>query len=285
MFKKVFFAIALFVFFFSGLSALADTPSNLGIVKENIWYSKDPFVEGDKIKIYTVIFNPDSKQLSGNLVFFDNGVILGKKPFNLAANSANDISIDWTATAGTHKIYAKIEDAKFLISNGKYELVEISSSESYKSSRVVLKNTESTETPSLKVGLENTLQVAKQPISGFEEKIINNIPSFISKPANGLVNTIDEARLSLATETSKEVSVATKDLEDFNKESSLALNKPANSQTPVKVGSNSLVKPFKYLKLFFLNIALVVFQNKAIFYSLCALILFLIFRYIWNKIL
>ena len=53
--------------------------SNTGFVPGNIWYSKDPFEEGDKVKIYTFIFNPDSRELSGTVIFFDKTVLLGKK--------------------------------------------------------------------------------------------------------------------------------------------------------------------------------------------------------------
>ena len=91
-----------------------------GFVNSNIWYSQDNFTEGDKIKIYTVIFNPDSRQFSGTVSFFDKTVLLGKKNFSISGNGVNNVSIDWTVIAGDHTIFAKIENSKFLISDGKY---------------------------------------------------------------------------------------------------------------------------------------------------------------------
>ncbi len=112
---------------------------NTGFVQANLWYSKDPFEEGDKIKIYTFIFNPDARELSGIVVFFDKTVLLGKKEFTIPAKTANDVSIDWTVTAGDHTIFGKIENAKFLVSAGKYEEVYIAENETEKSSRTVSK--------------------------------------------------------------------------------------------------------------------------------------------------
>ena len=67
--------------------------SNTGFVQANIWYSKDPFEEGDKVKIYTFIFNPDTRELSGTVIFFDNTVMLGKKDFivSLILKETNEI--------------------------------------------------------------------------------------------------------------------------------------------------------------------------------------------------
>ena len=116
-FKKV--SIVLFLIFsLFPIQKIFAQNSNTGFVPGNIWYSKDPFEEGDKIKIYTFIFNPDARELSGTVIFFDKTVLLGKKDFIILSKSANDISIDWTVTAGDHTIFGKIENAKFLISKG-----------------------------------------------------------------------------------------------------------------------------------------------------------------------
>src|SRR3989338_6753006 len=106
--------------------------SNTGFVSGNIWYSQDPFEEGDKIKIYTFIFNPDNRELFGTVIFFDKTILLGKKDFTIPAKTANDISIDWTVTVGDHTIFAKIENAKFLVSKGKYEEVYLAENETEK---------------------------------------------------------------------------------------------------------------------------------------------------------
>jgi len=136
-FKK--FGIVLFLIFsFLPISkALAQTTTNAGFVPGNIWYSKDPFEEGDKIKIYTLIFNPDTSKFSGTVDFFDNSTLLGSKDFTIAATSTKDISINWTVTAGDHQIFGQIENAKIVATNGTSQSVTLSDNETTKSSRTV----------------------------------------------------------------------------------------------------------------------------------------------------
>ena len=115
---------------------LAQT-TNAGFVPQNIWYSIDPFTEGDKIKIYTLIFNPDTRSFSGTVDFFDNNTLLGTKDFNVAGTSAKDVFISWTVTAGDHQIFGQIENAKFLNSNGSYTNISITDNKTSTSSRTV----------------------------------------------------------------------------------------------------------------------------------------------------
>src|ERR1035437_1568488 len=136
--KKVAIVLFLILSIFPIYKIHAQT-SNAGFVPSNIWYSKDPFEEGDKIKIYTLVFNPDSRELSGTVTFFDVNVFLGKQDFVVPAKGVKTISIDWTVIAGDHTIFGKIENAKFLVSKGKYEEIYLSENETEKSSRSVAK--------------------------------------------------------------------------------------------------------------------------------------------------
>ena len=137
---RKFFLIILIIFSILPLSKIDAQDTNVGFVKGNIWYSQDPFQEGDKIKIYTMIFNPDEREFSGTVVFFDNTILLGKKDFVLKGNGVMSIYINWTVNAGDHTIFAKIEKAKFLISEGKYEEVYIANNETERNSRNISKN-------------------------------------------------------------------------------------------------------------------------------------------------
>src|SRR3989338_5661631 len=67
--KKALIFVLIINSLFGACRAYAQS-SNAGFVPGNIWYSLDPFLEGDKIKIYTLIFNPDPRELSGTVIFF-----------------------------------------------------------------------------------------------------------------------------------------------------------------------------------------------------------------------
>lgn len=242
--------------------------SNTGFVSASIWYSKDPFVEGDKIKIHTFVFNPDTtRELSGTVIFFDKTTLLGKKDFIIQPNTANDVSINWTATAGDHIIFGKIENSKFLISKGKYEEVYLTDNETEKSSRTVSKKIISKTT-------DITTDIASTPISDMKKIIEDKTPTFITKPIIATTNKLDEFRENTNISTQNKKEEVKKEITELNK----------TNTTNSKTSSNSVLKPFKYAELFFLNIFSFVLNNKVIFYSVLFVIIFFLLRYFWKKI-
>ena len=249
--------------------------SNTGFVPGNIWYSKDPFEEGDKIKIYTFIFNPDARELSGTVIFFDKTVLLGKKDFIILSKSANDISIDWTVTAGDHTIFGKIENAKFLISKGKYEEVYLAENETEKSSRTVSKKITSKST-------DINTNTAGVSVLDITKIIKEKIPDFITKPIISSANSLETFRKNLNTISDNKKEEIKKEIEALN-DSNLVVGLSKGNAT-IKTDTNPLLKPFKYVEIFFLSIFSFIVSNKILFYGIIIVVVFFILRFIWNKI-
>ena len=61
--KKYFLILILFYLALSNIT-YAEVPTTTGFIPGQIWYSKEPLVEGDSVKIYTAIWNGDSDSLS-----------------------------------------------------------------------------------------------------------------------------------------------------------------------------------------------------------------------------
>lgn len=245
--------------------------SNTGFVSGNIWYSKDPFDEGDKIKIYTFVFNPDNRELSGTVIFFDKTVLLGKKDFTVSAKSANDISVDWTVTAGDHTIFGKIENAKFLISAGKYQEVYLAENETEKSSRTVSKKI-----------VSKTTDTTGTSVSDIAKTIQEKTPDFIIKPITSSVDILETFREDLNTSSENKKEELKNEIKELdNPNLTVKLSK---DNTTIKTDTNSFLKPFKYIQIFFLTIFSFIVSNKILFYGLILVILFFILRFIWKKI-
>lgn len=261
--KKVGIVLFLALFIFPIYKIFAQSP-NTGFVSGNIWYSEDPFKEGDKVKIYTFIFNPDTRELSGTVIFFDEAVLLGKKDFTIPPKKASDISIDWTVTAGDHTIFGKIENAKFLISKGKYEEIYLTENETEKSSRTVSK-----KMISQPVG-ENTNGTYVEDI----KKIIKEkTPDFISEP---IVSTVDKLE---GFRESTNIASENKRAEVKNEIEVLDSKKDTSSS---ETKTSPFLKPFKYIELFFLSIFSFILNNKVLFYGLIIVVVFFILRFIWK---
>ena len=252
--------------------------TNAGFVPANIWYSKDPFEDGDKIKIYTLVFNPDLRELSGNVIFFDNTVFLGKKDFTIPAKSVKDISIDWKVEAGEHTIFAKIENAKFLISSGKYEDVYLAENETEKSKNTVSKKI----IP--KISDLNTVakitDLFTPNLNKAENLIIKNTPDYIKEPVINATNSVEIFRQDMGIKSQNKKTEIQNELKNSNTNTKNNIT----SKTQNKTEDNKLLKPLKYIELFFYTMLSFVLNNKFVFYILIVIIIFLIIKFIWHKI-
>ncbi|HAS80573.1 MAG: hypothetical protein UR25_C0002G0099 [Candidatus Nomurabacteria bacterium GW2011_GWE1_32_28] len=272
--------ILFLIFSFLPLQKIFAENLNVGFVPGNIWYSKDPFEEKDKIKIYTFIYNSDERELSGTIVFFDKTTLLGKKDFILSPKTAGDVSIDWTVTAGDHTIFGKIENAKFLISEGKYEEVFLAENQTEKSSRTISKKIFSEQiNTNLISNISDTISNSASDLKNIVE---NKTPDFITEPIISSTNILEEFRQNTNITSDLKKEEIKKEIEALDNTKTLVNSKiKTNSKTIIP---DSVLKPFKYVELFFFTIFSFIFNNKILFYGILFILIFIILRFIWRKI-
>lgn len=272
----------LLIFFLFPFSAQA---SNAGFIPGNIWYSSDSFEEGDKVKIYTVIFNPDSRELSGTVVFFDNNVFFAKKDFTAPPKGIKDVYIDWTVNAGDHNIFAKIENAKFLISPGKYEEVYLAVNETNKSSRKVDKKILAETNNSGGTGIiinsiiDSASNLGQNSIKNISDTIEDNTPGFISKSVAVTTGVLETFRESVGTASKNKEAELRKELAELEKK-----EKIEPKQENQKIQIEDFTTPLKFTELFALALFSNIFDNKFIFYTLLFLFSFLLLYYIVRRV-
>lgn len=288
-FKIILVLFVLFLSSFTFAPNLYAESSNVGFVPSNIWYSKDPFSDGEKIKIYTLLFNQDTRELSGKISFFDRDTLLGSKNFTLKSQEAEVVALEWIVTAGTHTIYARIDDAKFLISNGKYEEVTIAQNESEKSQKIVIKKI-APDLKKIESDIKEKVEESVGPIENIQDKIIENTPESISKSVEKTVNSIEDLRISsldYANTKKKEVKqeIADSKTNSNTKPVVTDTDKKDNKDNAVdsKKEPNTINKPLKYLSLFFFATLAFILNNKIIFYIILISLVFSILRFIWRK--
>ncbi len=90
-----------------------DADAKFGFIPGPIWYSKFPFFEGDKIRIYTAIYNNGENDLSGTVRFLNNENLISEVDFSVAQGVAiKEIWTDWTAEKGKHTINIELLNVK-----------------------------------------------------------------------------------------------------------------------------------------------------------------------------
>ncbi len=126
----IFGAAVLSGFCFHSALSQSTILKNAGFVPGNIWFSKIPFFEGDKVRIYTVIFNGSENDLSGTVAFYDNDNLLGKNDFSLAGGGIiRDIWLDWTPSKSNHQISTRIINAKISKPGEEAQVIVLENSE------------------------------------------------------------------------------------------------------------------------------------------------------------
>ncbi len=289
--NKLLFGFSI-LFLFSTTHVFAASPAidNAGFVQSNIWYSKDPFYAGDKIRIYTVIFNGSAYDLSGAVEFLDNGVLVGKADFALASGGrVRDLWVDWNATEGKHTITARFANVISDGPNGKQPAV-LGSAEAGKSEKVVELD------PVAKAAQAKILEAkaaeASARTSAKVENVIQSVSGAIPAPVKEGVESgksaIEEFRIGEAYQLKLAKENKQKEIAKIKEDEVKALTsntKTVRSQTDAML--NTAEKPFAYVLLALLTIGQYVFQWQILFYGILLYVLYRLIRLIagrvWNR--
>lgn len=258
------------------LTYAADTPpTNAGFVDNPIWYSKDPFAEGDTVQIYTFLFNPGPGTLSGSVEFYDKNVILSTKTFSLAKGSAQEISASWKVTAGDHSISAKILNPK-MTTNGKTETIVLANNTTGEDKRFIPKTIVEPEVPSTK----GTATASSD--------VVSSADAYVSKQAQNtpVLQTIDSfrqenAKTFTADRVAAQAAVNKTTVSDIQSGYIQTMDKAKPAVSPIP---SALRRPLDYVSLFFYALLAFIFSHAVVFYGLIAFILFFILRFFYRLI-
>lgn len=261
----IFFTLSLFI----GVSHVFAGTTTTGFPPGQIWYSKEPLVEGDIVSIHTVVWNGGDKDISTKVEFYDKSILLGSRDVLVPKAQLKDVSVSWKVTAGDHTISAKIVSST-ITADGKKEQVTLSHSttnEDHKFVPVAIKEVDGVTASSADV-LKNEVSKASAEIN-----------SVLPKSVAAGVNSFDDFRDNTYTQI-KSMKVETqKEIDQEN--TPTKVNTKNAKDTKILDATN---KPIAYVKLFFLMISGFIFGTPVVFYGLCALIVFLVLRSVYRKI-
>jgi hypothetical protein len=202
-----------------------ETLTNTGLVPSNIWFSKDPFYAGDKVRIYSVVFSGSAKDLRGRVNFYDNNKLLCTSEFASIALRISEVWCDWAVDEGKHNISIKITNPRASAPGETEEPVILSSSELRVAERVVV------STPISKTAIvkEDVTVVPVKNESKSTTGIIEELVNFFSGDTDNIKDKIvdelaensrslPERSTTVSTSTTKsKILKADKDLTIFDK--------------------------------------------------------------------
>lgn len=279
-FPLVIFFLAVFLSNAGSVFAQDSSLSNTGFIQENIWYSKEPLVDGASVQIHTIIFNSRIEPLSGTVQFFDNEILLGKKDFSVAGGAVKDMSIDWRVTAGNHAIHAEILNSKITTADGKIESILLEQNKTGTSKRTVAKKIVP-ENKSADISGSSSDQILNA-IDTAGAFIQEKTPDVVAKPVEAAARAVDGWRDETGkTLENKKIEAQKQIKEDGKITGTIEIGNDGAKITP---SESALEKPFNYVKLFFFKLASYVFNHKILFYPLSGLLIFWLLRFGWRRI-
>lgn len=251
-----------------GATAQAKTFSSLGFAQNGIWYSTDKFLEGEKIKIYSAVFNSSAYDLLGVVEFFDNGVSIGKSGFYVGGEGKiKEAGIDWTAVKGQHKISAKIKDAKIRRTDGQEEAITLENNQTGVSDIFV---EEKITIKEIEKNLATTSETSDSVASVFSTST-SPIVSALAKIANkSAVVAVDSVKYVL-----KKTDVAASKGKQIIDEKKTEIEQEIKQ---IPNDSKTMERPLKSSYLLALSAASVILNNKILFLLFIAVALFVLIK-------
>lgn len=281
---KILFLIVLFFCLSHVMPARAEdfVAPDGGFIKEDIWFSKDKLVEGDKVKIFTAIWNGDKKPISGTVIFYDKDTLLGRKDFTVQPESLSVYSIDWQVTAGEHAISANITNSKIVTSSNQKETIILENNKTDISEQFVPKtivvSSSKDDKPAASTSATSTENMISSQISKASDFIKANTPESISKPVIETSQVLDAWRRASGDSLDKNKIEAKDNLKKLESASAPKDEKEVKDQSV-----SFVLKPLQYLKIFFFTLFSFIFNHSVLFYSLSVLVLFFILRFIYRR--
>ena len=80
-----------------------------GFAEQSIFLSRSPVVEGDTVRIYSIVTNTTGTTFSGRVVIQEGTQTIGTVPVSLAAGATETASVSWAPTAGSHTVVAELQ--------------------------------------------------------------------------------------------------------------------------------------------------------------------------------
>lgn len=262
--------------------------NNAGFVQSNIWYSKDPFYAGDKIRIYTVIFNGSAYDLSGLVEFLDNGSPIGAVRFSISSGGRiQDLWTNWTATAGKHTITARFVDVVADGPEGKHA-VFLANTEAGKNERVVDLDPATKEAQAKAEALR--AEEKRAEITRTVESVVEQASDVIPQPVKEGVaqgtTALEEFRLGEAYQfkVAKEEKLKEIAALSVNKEAALPKEGSGRSEDSVEVVAARAEKPLAYVMVAILATLQYFFEWSVLFYGVLFYVTYRLLRWGIEKI-
>ncbi len=237
------------IFILPIFAGAVEVSNRTGFVDGSVWFSKETIKENDSVKVYTAVFNGESKTLNASVDFFDGDTLLSQKKISVNPQETKTVYIDWKVSLGSHKIFAKISQASV---SGEKALLE----------------RDSTKSVSFSVTKDVPASVAKKALSANVKNIL--------KPEN--------LKLETANSWIKENFKQSEIFREKNSEKFKTKKEEVKKDRKEQMDDKEAKVPVKVLitlHLIALIAVVFIFSVPVVFYLISIILIYTILRFVW----
>ena len=268
--------------------ALYASTVSAGLLKDQLWFSKDPFFAGDTITIFTLVYNSSSYRLSGTMTLYDGTSTIDTKPFLVDAKGGSQVvTFPWLATHGSHSFAAVITQDEFTQSTEVEKNALITATRTLRVLRFADNDKngngigDSTEPPPAPVvpqpatHPQPSLVTDTSAVRSTEQTLLENVPTPVVGAAVPILGALEDFRVTEAKRAQKNVALAEEKIDP----QSGASGEKAWSTLLNGATSGEVVKtPLKHVQLFFELIIRFLTSNPLAFYLVLLFLLYMLAR-------
>ena len=281
-----FIAIIAIVFFANTTKTFAGT----GFLGGPMWINPEVPADGDLVTLHALFHNAEPNQLSGDVLFYDGSVLLGRESTVIAPGGISTTSVTFRISAGDHIFSAitgnLVEDVgdgkteQFALAPQTVQLPNISVPSKAGSSLNATIVPGGTVPGSNQISPNNPLAGVINQVNQAKTDIISSIPSSVTSPVVDTASSVDTWR----TQNSNMLDQAIKDANAQVKSVNGLAADQQKKYGSVALSTNFVDRPFAYVKLFFFTLLAFLYSHSFVFYGIILIVAYFIGRAIWNKI-
>ncbi|OGZ06707.1 MAG: hypothetical protein A2942_04350 [Candidatus Lloydbacteria bacterium RIFCSPLOWO2_01_FULL_50_20] len=263
------------VFAFLTPAVLFAAVLSAGIPKESLWFSKDPFLDGDQIVISVPLYNSSEYRFSGIVELQDGMTMIGKVPFILPSGVSQIFTFPWKATSGEHNFSVAITGEEFFFKDK-----SLLDQPSFDGISGVIRRSVAVKQiiPALDPAVSPLADDPADEETPVTQYLSMKIPESIAKRVMPAIEGIEQFRVNQAERAN---SMKNEILEELSR--TMDTSEKSSSGWGVFTGGvakgDIIYSPWQYAKLFFVLCYEFLTENIYAFYMLCAYILYQIIRF------
>ena len=285
--KKITLAIIFVIFFFVNTKNVF---AGTGFLGGPMWITPETPSDGDLVSLSALFHNAEPNQLSGDVLFYDGNVLLGKKSTIISSGGISTTTVSFRISAGDHTFSAITGNLVEVLSNGKTEPFALSP-QTVQLPKIFVPSKAGnplnasiipgpTNPSSSSVSPNNPLAGVINQVNDIKGNLISSIPSSITSPVTDTASSVETWRSNNSDALSQAIKNASTQIKDVNSLASDQLKKYGK----VSLSTNFIDRPFAYVKLFFFTLLSFLYSHSVVFYAIALVFLYIFVKFILNKI-